>query len=294
MARKRSAGQGESLFRATREAQPLAARMRPRTLDEFVGQEHLLAPGKPLREAIERGVPGSMIFWGRREAARRRWPIWSPAPIAAGVRALQRRLRGRAADPRDRGRGPSPARRRRLADHPVRGRDPPAQQGPAGQPAAALRGRHDHPDRRHHRESQLRDQRGAALAHPGLRAPAAQRGARGASCCGGRWRIGSAGSAGWSCEVEPDAIDAIAVEADGDARRALTVLEAAAAHVGEGGHDHRWRWRARRCRSGSPATTRRARSTSTCSPPTTSRSAAATRRARSTGWRGCSTAARIR
>ncbi len=33
-------------------------------LDEFVGQEHLLAPGKPLREAIERGVPGSMIFWG--------------------------------------------------------------------------------------------------------------------------------------------------------------------------------------------------------------------------------------
>ena len=64
MARKRSGGQGESLFRATREGQPLAARMRPRVLDEFVGQEHLLAPGKPLREAIERGVPGSMIFWG--------------------------------------------------------------------------------------------------------------------------------------------------------------------------------------------------------------------------------------
>src|SRR3990170_1971603 len=64
MARKRSAEQGESLFRATREGQPLAARMRPRTLDEFAGQEHLLAPGKALREAIERGVPGSMIFWG--------------------------------------------------------------------------------------------------------------------------------------------------------------------------------------------------------------------------------------
>jgi putative ATPase len=29
-----------------------------------VGQEHVLAPGKPLREAIERGVPGSLIFWG--------------------------------------------------------------------------------------------------------------------------------------------------------------------------------------------------------------------------------------
>jgi putative ATPase len=38
--------------------------MRPTTLDEFVGQEHLLAVGKPLREAIEKGSPGSMIFWG--------------------------------------------------------------------------------------------------------------------------------------------------------------------------------------------------------------------------------------
>src|SRR5262252_2566983 len=44
--------------------QPLAARMRPRTLDEIVGQRHLLAPGKPLREAIEKGSVGSMIFWG--------------------------------------------------------------------------------------------------------------------------------------------------------------------------------------------------------------------------------------
>jgi putative ATPase len=38
--------------------------MRPRTLDEFVGQEHLLASGKALRTAIERGTIGSMIFWG--------------------------------------------------------------------------------------------------------------------------------------------------------------------------------------------------------------------------------------
>jgi len=43
---------------------PLAERMRPRTLDEFVGQEHLLAPGKPLRLAIEHDDPTSMIFWG--------------------------------------------------------------------------------------------------------------------------------------------------------------------------------------------------------------------------------------
>ena len=38
--------------------------MRPRTLDEFVGQEHLVGPGKPLRVQIERDDPASMIFWG--------------------------------------------------------------------------------------------------------------------------------------------------------------------------------------------------------------------------------------
>src|SRR5580765_5286512 len=45
-------------------ARPLADSMRPRTLDEFVGQEHLVGPGKPLRVQIERDDPGSMIFWG--------------------------------------------------------------------------------------------------------------------------------------------------------------------------------------------------------------------------------------
>src|SRR3954471_7369414 len=43
---------------------PLADRMRPRTLDEFVGQEHLIAPSKPLRGQIERDDLGSLIFWG--------------------------------------------------------------------------------------------------------------------------------------------------------------------------------------------------------------------------------------
>jgi putative ATPase len=45
-------------------ARPLADRMRPRTLDEFVGQEHLVGFGKPLRVQIERDDPTSMIFWG--------------------------------------------------------------------------------------------------------------------------------------------------------------------------------------------------------------------------------------
>ncbi len=44
--------------------QPLAARMRPQTLDGFYGQQHLIGPGKPLREAIENETLHSMIFWG--------------------------------------------------------------------------------------------------------------------------------------------------------------------------------------------------------------------------------------
>jgi putative ATPase len=43
---------------------PLAERMRPRSLDELMGQEHLVGPGKPLRVQIERDDASSMIFWG--------------------------------------------------------------------------------------------------------------------------------------------------------------------------------------------------------------------------------------
>ena len=60
-----------SLFQALPEGsnindrtRPLADRMRPRTLDEFVGQEHLVGVGKPLRTQIERDDLGSIIFWG--------------------------------------------------------------------------------------------------------------------------------------------------------------------------------------------------------------------------------------
>ncbi|MGA9556239.1 MAG: replication-associated recombination protein A [Terriglobales bacterium] len=45
-------------------ARPLADRMRPRTLEEFVGQEHLVGTGKPLRVQMDRDDPASMIFWG--------------------------------------------------------------------------------------------------------------------------------------------------------------------------------------------------------------------------------------
>jgi len=52
---------GENLSDRTR---PLADRMRPRSFDEYVGQEHLVGPGKPLRAQIERDDLGSLIFWG--------------------------------------------------------------------------------------------------------------------------------------------------------------------------------------------------------------------------------------
>jgi putative ATPase len=55
-----------SLFENTENlvGRPLADRLRPANLDEYIGQQHLLAEGKPLKQAIETGHPHSMIFWG--------------------------------------------------------------------------------------------------------------------------------------------------------------------------------------------------------------------------------------
>ena len=53
-----------TLKAASARTAPLAERMRPRALDEYVGQEHLLGPGKPLRVEIERDDAASMILWG--------------------------------------------------------------------------------------------------------------------------------------------------------------------------------------------------------------------------------------
>jgi putative ATPase len=54
----------EAARQSRREAAPLAERMRPRALEEFVGQAHLLGPGRLLRAAIESGDLHSMILWG--------------------------------------------------------------------------------------------------------------------------------------------------------------------------------------------------------------------------------------
>lgn len=54
----------ESLFAQAAQTEPLAARVRPQTLEQFVGQQHLLGPGKILREFIAKDQVSSMIFWG--------------------------------------------------------------------------------------------------------------------------------------------------------------------------------------------------------------------------------------
>jgi putative ATPase len=59
----------DSLFdeaeeRAAAEAAPLAVRMRPRTLDEVIGQKHLTAPGTPFRKLIDNDAPMSLVLWG--------------------------------------------------------------------------------------------------------------------------------------------------------------------------------------------------------------------------------------
>ncbi|MFO8141599.1 MAG: replication-associated recombination protein A [Marinobacter sp.] len=54
----------DNLFQPETGFQPLAARMRPATLADYVGQAHLVGPGKPLRRAVEQGQLHSMILWG--------------------------------------------------------------------------------------------------------------------------------------------------------------------------------------------------------------------------------------
>jgi putative ATPase len=64
MSKRNSTQQPLALAESGKDWRPLADRMRPRKLEEFVGQTHLLAPGKPLYQAIADGQPHSLILWG--------------------------------------------------------------------------------------------------------------------------------------------------------------------------------------------------------------------------------------
>ena len=145
---------------------PLADRLRPRRLDEVVGQDHLLGPDGPLGRMLAEGSLGSIVFWGppgvgkttiaRLLADATDLAFVQISAIFTGVADLQEDLRGRAAAPRQRPRHPA-----------LRRRDPPLQPRPAGRLPAADGGRHHRAGRRHHREPVLRAQLGAAVARPG-------------------------------------------------------------------------------------------------------------------------------
>src|ERR1700722_11707210 len=78
------------------ETAPLAARMRPTTLDEFVGQEHLLSPGSALRTAIEQGRPHSMILHGPPGSGKTTLPRIIAASASAAIEELSAAEAGRA------------------------------------------------------------------------------------------------------------------------------------------------------------------------------------------------------
>ena len=95
---------------------PLAARLRPNTLDEIIGQQHLVVPGAPLRALVESDRLTSAILWGLRAPARPPWPRWwppttaehfvpsPPSPPGSDVREVVEGARRRSGS---RGRGPS-------------------------------------------------------------------------------------------------------------------------------------------------------------------------------------------
>jgi putative ATPase len=234
MARKRSRVPQGSLFSAGRETRPLAARMRPATLDEFVGQEHLLGPGKPLRDAIERGAPGSMIFWGPPGSGKTTLAhlvatsterVFVPfSAVTEGVPRI-REIVNEA-----RARLDSGAEQTILFVDEIHRLNkaqqdsllPPAEDGtitligattenPSFEVIGALLSR-----TRVFVLQPLSPEDIERLLHRALED--VERG------------LGSS-----KVTVEPEALALMAVEADGDARRALTVLEAAAVHVGDGG-----------------------------------------------------------
>jgi putative ATPase len=225
--------QPDTLFAASAPRPPLAARVRPRTLDEFVGQEHLLAPGKPLREDIERGTVSSMVFWG---------------PPGSGKTTLGRLI----AEYTDREFVPFSA----VTEGVQRVREVVAE---AGDRLALGRGTILFVDEIHrfnkaqqdaflpHVEAGTITLIGATTENPSfelnsallsrLRVFVLQQLTVGDITRIIRAALDDAdrGLAPLELGVEDDALAALARESDGDARRALTVLEAAALHVGQRG-----------------------------------------------------------
>jgi putative ATPase len=230
----RAGGDEATLFSGARAAAPLAARVRPRSLDEFVGQQQLLAAGKPLRDAIESGTVGSMIFWGPPGSGKTtlarliaRYTDREFVPFSAVSEGVPR-VREIVAEAED---------RRALGRGTILFADEIHRLNKAQQDAFLP-----------HVESGTITLVGATTENPSFEIngallsrvrvfvlhalePADLRSLLDRAIGDADRGLGALG-----LRTDDDALDLIAAEADGDARRALTALEAAAAHVGPAGH----------------------------------------------------------
>ena len=142
---------------------PLAERMRPERLEDFVGQEHILGPGKPLRRQIERDELTSIILWGPPGVGKTTLARLIARRDALRVHPLQRGAQRHQGDQSGDGRRRAPAPPG-PPHHPVHRRNSPLQQSAAGRLSAVRGARRHHPDRRHHGEPVVRGDLGAAFA----------------------------------------------------------------------------------------------------------------------------------
>jgi putative ATPase len=224
----------ESLFSTALQAQPLAARMRPRTLDEYVGQRHLLAPGKPLREAVEKGTPGSIIFWGPPGSGKTTLAhliaastgrVFVPfSAVTEGVPRIREIVNEARARPASGGKQTilfideihrlNKAQQDSLL--------PPTEQGVVTLFGATT-------------ENPSFEINGALLSRTRVFVLQPLSADDVAAVVRRALADDERGLGALDLRIGDDAVALISAEADGDARRALTVLEAAAAHVGPGG-----------------------------------------------------------